>query len=124
MNSPATALVADSRPGTTPYVLRQHGLLDLFETLAISEVVGVEKPDARMFRAALDALVRVVADLAPPSARPGHCPACGAPVSVVLDLSVPDQSYVEDCEVCCQPMLITIDATAEDPIVDVTRDNE
>ena len=50
------ALVADSRPNTPPNVLRQHGLLDLFETLAISEVVGVEKPDARMFRAALDTL--------------------------------------------------------------------
>mgnify|MGYP000514804974 FL=1 len=40
------------------------------------------------------------------------CPACGAPVSVVLDLSVPDQSYVEDCVVCCQPLEIT--ACADD----------
>ena len=50
------ALVADSRPHTPPNVLRQHGLLELFETLAISENVGVEKPDARIFLAALDAL--------------------------------------------------------------------
>lgn len=57
------ALVADSRPHTPPNVLRQHGLLDLFETLAISEVIGpaagvtsIEKPDPRIFRAALDAL--------------------------------------------------------------------
>ncbi len=57
------ALVADSRPNTPPNVLRQHGLLDLFETLAISEVVGaacgvasIDKPDPRIFRAALDAL--------------------------------------------------------------------
>jgi putative hydrolase of the HAD superfamily len=57
------ALVADARPATPPNVLRQHGLLDLFETLAISEVVGaaagvktIDKPDPRIFRAALDAL--------------------------------------------------------------------
>ncbi len=57
------ALVADSRPETPTNVLRQHGLLDLFEALAISEVIGpalgtsaVEKPDPRIFRVALDAL--------------------------------------------------------------------
>jgi putative hydrolase of the HAD superfamily len=52
----ALGIVADSRPGTPPNVLRQHGLLDLFDTLAISELVGALKPDARIFRAALDAL--------------------------------------------------------------------
>lgn len=47
------ALVADSRPNTPPNVLRQHGLLDLFECLAISEEVGVEKPHAAIFLHAL-----------------------------------------------------------------------
>ena len=32
------------------------------------------------------------------------CPYCGAPISVLLDPSVPAQTYVEDCEVCCNPM--------------------
>ena len=50
------ALVADSRPHTPPNVLRQHGLLELFDCLAISEVVGAIKPDARIFNVALDAL--------------------------------------------------------------------
>ncbi len=50
------ALVADSRPGTPPNVLRQHGLLDLFDCLAISEIVGVEKPQPEIFQVALDAL--------------------------------------------------------------------
>ena len=57
------ALVADARPDTPSNVLRQHGLLDLFEVLAISEVVGaaagvasIDKPDPRIFRAALDSL--------------------------------------------------------------------
>ncbi|MCH8031835.1 MAG: CPXCG motif-containing cysteine-rich protein [Bacteroidetes bacterium] len=34
------------------------------------------------------------------------CPYCGAPISVLLDPSVPVQSYVEDCEVCCNPMQV------------------
>ena len=50
------AIVADSRPDTPPNVLRQHGLLDLFETLSISKVVGAVKPDPRLFLAALDAM--------------------------------------------------------------------
>ena len=32
------------------------------------------------------------------------CPYCGEEISMVLDLSVCRQSYVEDCEVCCQPI--------------------
>ncbi len=50
------ALVADSRPNTPTNVLRQHNLLDLFAAVVISEVVGVSKPDPRIFRIALDAL--------------------------------------------------------------------
>jgi putative hydrolase of the HAD superfamily len=50
------ALVADSRPNTPVNVLRQHDLYDLFDYLAISEVVGHSKPDPRIFRMALDAL--------------------------------------------------------------------
>ncbi len=50
------ALVADGRPGTYHNVLTQHGVHHLFETFAISELVGVEKPDSRMFLTALAAL--------------------------------------------------------------------
>lgn len=50
------ALVADGRPGTYSNVLTQHGLYDYFDAFAISELVGVEKPDARMFLKALDNL--------------------------------------------------------------------
>jgi putative hydrolase of the HAD superfamily len=50
------ALVADARPCTPVNVLRQHNLYDLFDHLAISEIIGAEKPDALIFRDALDAL--------------------------------------------------------------------
>ncbi len=32
------------------------------------------------------------------------CPTCNAPISMLLDPSVPAQRYVEDCEVCCNPI--------------------
>ena len=35
------------------------------------------------------------------------CPYCGAGISMVLDLSVRRQSYVEDCEVCCNPIEVS-----------------
>lgn len=34
------------------------------------------------------------------------CPSCWQKISVVLDLSVAEQNYIEDCEVCCRPMRI------------------
>lgn len=49
------ALVADSRPHTPVNVLHQHGL-DLFDYLAISEVVGVSKPHPRIFQVTLERL--------------------------------------------------------------------
>lgn len=36
------------------------------------------------------------------------CPHCWETIEVVVDLSVPEQSYVEDCSVCCRPMLLSI----------------
>ena len=50
------ALVADGYPGTYRNVLTQHGLYGCFDVFAISEEVGVVKPDARMFAHALDLL--------------------------------------------------------------------
>jgi putative hydrolase of the HAD superfamily len=50
------ALVADGPAGTFHNVLHQHELYDLFDAFAISGDVGVSKPDARMFRHALDQL--------------------------------------------------------------------
>ena len=35
-----------------------------------------------------------------------ECPYCGAPITMLVDLSVPDQEYIEDCEVCCNPIAV------------------
>jgi transcription elongation factor Elf1 len=34
------------------------------------------------------------------------CPHCWQTISMVLDLSVEEQEYIEDCEVCCNPVKI------------------
>lgn len=34
------------------------------------------------------------------------CPYCGEPITMLIDLSVHSQSYIEDCEVCCRPIEI------------------
>lgn len=36
-----------------------------------------------------------------------QCPYCWEEISMLLDPSVPVQTYVEDCEVCCNPIEIT-----------------
>ena len=35
------------------------------------------------------------------------CPYCWQSISMILDLSVSEQSYVEDCEICCHPIQIS-----------------
>ncbi len=40
------------------------------------------------------------------------CPYCLQKISMILDLSIGDtQAYIEDCEVCCQPIQITFTAS-------------
>lgn len=35
------------------------------------------------------------------------CPSCGEVISMVLDPSLDSTTYVEDCEVCCNPLEIS-----------------
>jgi transcription elongation factor Elf1 len=42
------------------------------------------------------------------------CPHCGEEISMVLDLSVRKQTYVEDCEVCCNPIEISYTVSDEE----------
>ncbi|MDA0745877.1 MAG: CPXCG motif-containing cysteine-rich protein [bacterium] len=35
------------------------------------------------------------------------CPHCWQNISMLLDLTHPEQTYIEDCEVCCNPIRIS-----------------
>ncbi len=39
-----------------------------------------------------------------------RCPFCAQSMTIVIDLSAGSQSYIEDCQICCQPMQISFDA--------------
>ncbi|WP_299013372.1 CPXCG motif-containing cysteine-rich protein [uncultured Polaribacter sp.] len=36
-----------------------------------------------------------------------QCPYCWEEISMILDSSVRQQTYIEDCEVCCNPIEIS-----------------
>ena len=36
-----------------------------------------------------------------------QCPYCLAEISMLLDPSIAEQNYIEDCEVCCNPIQIS-----------------
>ena len=40
-----------------------------------------------------------------------RCPYCDESMEIVIDLSAGDQSYTEDCQVCCQPMQLSFQAS-------------
>ena len=37
-----------------------------------------------------------------------QCPYCWEDISMLIDVSVTQQTYIEDCEVCCNPIEITV----------------
>jgi hypothetical protein len=53
------------------------------------------------------------------------CPYCGETVTVIVDGSVLRQEYVEDCEVCCKPMVIVVEIGDDgSPAVSARDENE
>ena len=53
------------------------------------------------------------------------CPYCGENIELLIDDSVTDQDYFEDCSVCCRPIRIQLNIDFEgDCEVLVLRDDE
>lgn len=38
-----------------------------------------------------------------------QCPYCWQTISMLLDESIPKQEYIEDCEVCCNPIQLIVE---------------
>ena len=49
------------------------------------------------------------------------CPYCGEQITVLIDCSVAEQSYVEDCQVCCQPIVLDVTINLESGVNVVPR---
>jgi len=54
-----------------------------------------------------------------------QCPYCGESIDVLIDCSLPSQSYIEDCQVCCRPITfcVAVDETGE-PEVSVAHEDQ
>ena len=53
-----------------------------------------------------------------------ECPYCGEPVEAVLDLTGGDQQYIEDCPVCCRPIVFDLRSDGLEWALDVRREDE
>lgn len=54
-----------------------------------------------------------------------HCPYCGEPIEIMLDGSAGEQQYVEDCQVCCRPIVLTVSPDEDgEPSVRAAREDE
>jgi hypothetical protein len=54
-----------------------------------------------------------------------QCPYCGEPVEVAVDeVGVSEESYVEDCPVCCRPWQVQVLRDGPEIAVQLSRDDE
>ena len=54
------------------------------------------------------------------------CPYCGELISISIDPSTGNDTYIEDCQVCCRPMVFHLSTDTDGNIVDlvVRREND
>jgi hypothetical protein len=52
-----------------------------------------------------------------------QCPYCGETIEILVDCSVQNQSYIEDCQVCCRPMNLAV-TVGEEGMPEVTAFQE
>jgi len=52
------------------------------------------------------------------------CPYCGEPIDILVDPSVARQNYIEDCQVCCQPIVFDVTVGDDAVMVSVRTESE
>ena len=52
------------------------------------------------------------------------CPYCGESIELVVDISVPEQQYIEDCFVCCRPIVVSVSCHEGEVSVNLYHENE
>jgi hypothetical protein len=56
--------------------------------------------------------------------RQVDCPYCGEPIDLAVDVSAGEQSYIEDCQVCCRPIEVRLAWGGGDWCLQVARDDQ
>jgi hypothetical protein len=41
------------------------------------------------------------------------CPYCGESIEIVVDTSIQEQEYIEDCQVCCRPITLRVEVLGD-----------
>ncbi|NIP16109.1 MAG: CPXCG motif-containing cysteine-rich protein [Pseudomonadales bacterium] len=53
-----------------------------------------------------------------------YCPYCGEAIEILIDLSLSEQEYIEDCSVCCRPIVLTVSVSEHEPHVTARTEND
>ncbi len=54
-----------------------------------------------------------------------QCPYCGETIELLIDTSVAEQDYIEDCQVCCRPISVQVSVNYQGQLtVRVAHENE
>jgi len=52
-----------------------------------------------------------------------QCPYCWEQIEVAVDCSIDEQEYIEDCSVCCRPIIVSV-IIAEGEVISITGQTE
>jgi len=55
--------------------------------------------------------------------RASSCPYCGESIDLLIDVSVESQQYVEDCQVCCRPIVVEASYDGEQVHLNLKTEN-
>ena len=52
------------------------------------------------------------------------CPYCGEIIQIIVDCSIPEQEYIEDCQVCCRPINFHVNIENDNVQIQTSGENE
>ena len=53
------------------------------------------------------------------------CPYCGEYITILIDTSVAQQNYIEDCQVCCRPIIVDVQISHDgETSVNISNEDE
>ena len=53
-----------------------------------------------------------------------YCPYCGEHQTILIDPTELGEEYIEDCQVCCRPIVFTIYGDEDNIIIEARHEND
>jgi len=53
-----------------------------------------------------------------------NCPYCGEIIQIIVDCSISEQEYIEDCQVCCRPINFHVNIDSDNVKIQISDENE